>query len=202
VGTQMIAKGLDFPNVTLVGVISADLNLNMPDFRASERTFQLITQVAGRAGRGDILGRVVVQTYEPSHFAIVASEKHDYSSFYSQEIAVRKAFFYPPYSRLINIIFTGTKENETIQAAKNFVDRLKNKMVDYKIEDHQVVFGPQPAPLSKIKQKYRWQIIIKSKSAVLDRFKDIIKDISLEDEENNLFNNVRLSVDIDPYSML
>ncbi|QXM05860.1 primosomal protein N' [Crassaminicella indica] len=197
IGTQMVAKGLDFPNVTLVGVIAADVSLNLPDFRAAEKTFQLITQVAGRAGRGNGLGRVIVQTYEPEHFSITSAQKHDYISFYNQEIMIRKEFMYPPYSKLINILFTGKNESDLIKVANNFANSLKEKLLQYNIKE--VVFGPHPAPLSKIKEKYRWQIIIKSKPVDQNVIKGIINYMRLEKE---YLKNINISMDIDPYSML
>lgn len=202
IGTQMIAKGLDFPNVTLVGVIAADTNLNLPDFRANEKTFQLITQVAGRAGRGKVLGNVVVQTYGPDHFAIACAKKHDYTSFYNQEIMLREAFFYPPYSSLINIIFTGKNESQVIQATNYFGNLIKHKMIKYEINIRETVYGPHPAPLSKIKEKYRWQIIIKSKPVDQNTIKGIINGVRFENRQNDYTKNVNVSMDIDPYSML
>ena len=107
IGTQMIAKGLDFPEVTLVGIIYADMALSIPDFRACERTFQLITQVAGRAGRGDRPGRVIIQTFNPTHYSIIHARNHDYHAFYNEEISYRKELGYPPYSRISNIRISG-----------------------------------------------------------------------------------------------
>ncbi|QZY57126.1 primosomal protein N' [Crassaminicella profunda] len=199
IGTQMIAKGLDFPNVTLVGVIAADTSLNLPDFRAAEKTFQLVTQVAGRSGRGDKLGRVIVQTYEPEHFSITSAKNHDYTSFFNHEIMLRKEFMYPPYSKLINILFTGKKEADVIKTANNFANMLEGKLAEYNIKREEVVFGPHPAPLAKIKEKYRWQIIIKSKPVDQNIIKGIINYMRLK---NNYPKNINISMDIDPYSML
>jgi primosomal protein N' (replication factor Y) len=199
IGTQMIAKGLDFPNVTLVGVIAADTSLNLPDFRASEKTFQLLTQVAGRAGRGNNTGKVVVQTYEPEHFSITTAKSHDYISFFNHEIMLRKAFMYPPYSRLINILFVGNKEKDVVKTINNFANILEEKLLKYNINREDVLFGPHPAPLGKIKEKYRWQIIIKSKPVDQNIIKGIINDMRLK---NNYPQNINISIDIDPYSML
>ena len=110
IGTQMIAKGLDFPRVTLVGVLSADMTLNLPDIRSSERTFQLLTQVAGRAGRGQLPGRVIIQCYDPKHFAIQAAKEHDYGRFFSQEISFRRQMGYPPFQVLVRILCTGPEK--------------------------------------------------------------------------------------------
>src|SRR5690606_20038090 len=117
IGTQMIAKGLDFKNVTLVGVIAADTTLNLPDFRASERTYQLITQVAGRAGRGEFEGKVIVQTYNPEHYSIQCAKNYDYSGFYNKEIMLRKEFLYPPFTNLISIVIYG--EDNRLVAIKS-----------------------------------------------------------------------------------
>ncbi|TCO78977.1 primosomal protein N' [Marinisporobacter balticus] len=202
IGTQMIAKGLDFPNVTLVGVIAADTNLNLPDFRANEKTFQLITQVAGRAGRGEILGNVVVQTYGPDHFVIDCAKDHDYKYFYQQEIMLRKEFFYPPYARLINILFTAENEAQLIKETHNFANMLRGKLLECKMNLREVLHGPHPAPLSKIKEKYRWQIIIKSNPVDQNTIKGIINDIRFDNRGNHFSKDINISIDIDPYSML
>ena len=202
IGTQMIAKGLDFPNVTLVGVIAADTSLNLPDFRASEKTFQLITQVSGRAGRGDRSGRVVIQTYEPNHFAIQHAANSDYLSFYEQEISLRRAFFYPPFSRLINIIFSGEDEGEVIRAAQEYTASLKNDLSKEGIDLSQTVYGPAPAHLAKIRQNFRWQLIIKSKAVDQSRLTGIINNIRLENKMKDIMRKITISIDINPYSML
>ncbi|WZL74783.1 primosomal protein N' [Clostridiaceae bacterium 35-E11] len=202
IGTQMIAKGLDFPNVTLVGVIAADTNLNLPDFRSAERTFQLITQVAGRSGRGNVFGKVIVQTYEPEHFSITSAQRHDYISFYNQEILLRKEFFYPPYASLVNIVFTGKKEEEVIQLSNDFADKLKAKIIKYKLNIKDIIYGPHPAPLSKIKEKYRWQMIIKCKPVDQNTIQGIINYIRFESREKDDYKNIHMSIDINPFNML
>lgn len=155
IGTQMVAKGLDFPYVTLVGVLSADLTLNLPDIRSSERTFQLLTQVAGRAGRGTLPGRVVIQCYDPGHFAIEAAQNHDYLAFFRQEISFRRQMDYPPFAQLLRIILTGP-EKETAEHAHKVATYLRTKGVG-----RDQLFGPSPAPISKIKGRHRWQVIVK-----------------------------------------
>lgn len=157
-GTQMVAKGLDFAHVTLVGVVSADISLNLPDFRAAERTFQLLTQVAGRAGRGDKRGEVLVQTYAPQHYAILTARNHDYVSFYNREIRERQELAYPPFTRIINILISATNESQVITVAEELNQAIRS-IAHPSISD---VLGPAPAPISKIKGKYRWQIMIKS----------------------------------------
>jgi primosomal protein N' (replication factor Y) len=157
VGTQMVAKGLDFPGVTLVGVISADTSLHFPDFRAAERTFQLLTQVAGRAGRGSELGRVVVQTYTPDHYGIVAAEQHDYEAFSAQEIGFRRRAQYPPFTSLVRLLVTSDQENDAADTARLLARTCTCSGV--------TVVGPAPAPLSRLKDRFRWHILLKGEKA-------------------------------------
>ncbi|HHX60188.1 MAG TPA: primosomal protein N' [Epulopiscium sp.] len=158
VGTQMIAKGHDFPNVTLVGVMAADNSLYMQDYRATERTFQLLTQVTGRAGRGDKLGHVMVQTYNPDHYCLQIAAKQDYEAFYKEEILLRKHMKYPPFSHIFSVLITSDKEEETIRWAQRLMEyyTFYNKNNDFEL------YGPIPAAISKIADIYRWRIIIKS----------------------------------------
>src|SRR5262249_34732615 len=128
--TQMVAKGLDLPLVTLVGVVSADVGLNLPDFRAGERTFQLLTQVAGRAGRGLLGGRVVLQTYQPDHYAVIAASKHDFASFYEQEIAFRRDLGYPPFRRLARILFRDESEIRARVEAEKAASLLRARIAN------------------------------------------------------------------------
>lgn len=157
IGTQMIAKGHDFPNVTLVGVIAADLSLNMDDFRSSEITFQLLTQVAGRAGRANLLGKVFIQTYSPESYAISYAKSQSYEQFYSQEIKMRSIMKYPPYSNIFVFLITGENENTVINSIYRLMDILKYYNRKNKFE----LLGPAPARLSKINKQYRWKIVIK-----------------------------------------
>jgi len=160
VGTQMIAKGLDFPNVTLVGVINADITLHMPDFRAGERTFQLLTQVAGRAGRGHTPGEVIVQTYTPFHQAIQAARGMSFDQFADQEIEIREALHYPPHHHLVCVTFRGPIESQTEQWAENTVRALAPHL-----PPEVVLSGPAPAPLARIKGAYRFQFMLRGPSA-------------------------------------
>ena len=158
IGTQMVAKGLDFENVTLVGVITADTMLHINDYRSSERTFAMLEQVSGRAGRGDKEGRAVIQTYTPDHEAVCLVKTHDYKTFYKSEIAERNMMWYPPFCKMISVLFQGTDEVLTAQAARFFVKELGDiKSLSQKIQ----VLGPIPSYISKIKNKYRWQIVFK-----------------------------------------
>jgi primosomal protein N' (replication factor Y) len=159
-GTQMIAKGLDFPNVTLVGVVDADTGLHLPDFRAAERTFQLIAQVAGRAGRGPRGGEVVVQTRTPSHPALQAAARHDFAGFAEAELAARRWPAYPPSVDLANLILSGTAETRVADAAVT-VGRWLREVVAARALPVEVV-GPAPAPLARIKDRWRWHVVLRS----------------------------------------
>ncbi|MFH1752698.1 MAG: primosomal protein N', partial [Candidatus Omnitrophota bacterium] len=190
VGTQMIAKGLDFPKVTLVGVISADTTLNLPDFRASERTFNLLTQVAGRAGRGDEGGEVIIQTYTPHHYAITAASQHDYHSFYNKEVGVRRELDLPPFVSIIRVIFKSRKEERASGAAKEMAGVVAKAIKDVKI------LGPAPAAVSKVRNKYIWSIVLKTRSQEESalRLKAILKKFKRP-------SGVSIVADVDPISL-
>ncbi|MGI6097502.1 MAG: primosomal protein N', partial [Dethiobacteria bacterium] len=158
IGTQMIAKGLDLPRVTLVGVISADASLHLPDFRAGERTFQLLEQVSGRAGRGSLGGKVIVQTYHPDHYSIKAASTHDYNLFYQEELRRRLALDYPPFTDILRFLFISKYELEAAKAA----ERLKPKLSGIMGQDDELL-GPGPAPIAKLKDTYRYQMLFKGK---------------------------------------
>jgi len=185
VGTQMIAKGLDFPRVTLVGVISADIALHVPDFRCGERTFNLLTQVAGRAGRGEAQGRVLVQTFTPQHYAIVAASRHDYDAFFDQEIKYRRQLNLPPYAHLVIVTFISTKQYLAQKAAEVLSRLLKAKGLD--------ISGPALAPSPRLRKKYRWNVILKAKSALdaVNLLKRVLPDFKKP-------SAVRMAVDVDP----
>ena len=159
-GTQMIAKGLDFPNVLLVGVINADSALHFPDFRAAERTFQLVTQVAGRTGRGDRGGRVIVQTFSPEHPAIQAASRHDYERFATDEMVNRRKFNYPPLGSVGRIIIRGAVESVTEAVAESLLALLESarRTLGYEVR----LLGPAPPPISKLRGKYRFHILLQS----------------------------------------
>ncbi len=159
IGTQMVVKGHHFPKVTLVGVIAADSSLNIEDFRANERTFQILTQVAGRAGRENLEGRVIIQTYNPDNLAIEQAKKQDYEEFYKNEWKIRKQLKYPPFCDIIEIGFQAKDEQEVIKQAKRIHSYLKNRILSEKIGI--LLYSPVPAPIDKIKNKYRWRIMIK-----------------------------------------
>ena len=159
-GTQMIAKGLDFPNVTLVGVINADTGLHLPDFRAAERTFQLVTQVAGRTGRGDRGGHVMVQTFSPDHYAIACASKHDYAKFVEAESEIRIALNYPPFGSMVRIIFRGESEVRTQAFAEELVAEM-NRFFEAKEADVRML-GPTPAPIAKLRSRFRFHVFMQS----------------------------------------
>ncbi len=196
IGTQMIAKGLDFPRVTLVGVLAADLSLNLPDFRACERTFQLIAQVAGRAGRDDLPGKVIIQTYSPSNYAIRYAKDHDYWGFYHHEISFRRQFAYPPYTELIRVVGAGQDQELVEKHIKGFYHALSLKIAELELKEGQVI-GPLPAPISKIKNYYRWHLLIKgNKAPLLSWLKKKSDDYYLKVKE------VKLTIDVNPLSIL
>jgi primosomal protein N' (replication factor Y) (superfamily II helicase) len=163
-GTQMIAKGLDFPNVTLVGVVDADVGINLPDFRASERCFQLLSQVAGRAGRGPKGGEVLIQTRVPNHHAVKCAVEHDYERFVTQELAGRKDPVYPPETRLANVVFSGTREQAVTQLAIESADRVRAMLERQKGSRVEIV-GPAKCPVERIKNRWRWHFMLKSSNA-------------------------------------
>ena len=193
VGTQMIAKGLHFPNVTLVGIIHADLSLHIPDFRAGERTFQLLTQVAGRAGRGDVEGEVYVQSFTPFHPAIQYARRHDYVGFYEQEIEFRQQLNYPPVGRVALLTLRGRSEDRV----KFVADHLRREM-DTVAKDlgEVVVAGPAPAPLLRAENFYRYQIMLRT-----SRMPQLSRKLSSLRETFQIPEDLRLVIDIDPMSL-
>ena len=201
VGTQMVTKGYDFPNVTLVGVVSADLSLGFPDFRAGERTFQILSQVAGRAGRGVDKGQVIIQTFNPGHYAIESAKKHDYKSFYEHEIRMRELLSYPPFGYLACIRLSGNEKGTTQSVSLRIGREMKRILEGWPKKGKEIqVLGPAEAPLSKLRGKYRWQFLLKSKnSGLLHYYLRRVKDHS-----GSLLrgSGVSLVIDIDPYQML
>lgn len=197
VGTQMIAKGLDNPNVTLVGVISADASFNLPDFRASERGFQLLTQVAGRAGRGEFTGRVFFQTYNPDFYALESAKSQNYPEFYKTEIAAREEFDYPPFSQMIRLIISSINNFRAEKSAQEIAMRLCLMIEKYGISERLEVLGPTPCVIERINGYYRFQIIIKNK---------------LEEKGHNFISSflnkitmpkdIKLAIDVDPLDIL
>jgi primosomal protein N' (replication factor Y) len=189
VGTQMIAKGHDFPAVTLVGVISADVGLGLADFRAAERTFQLLTQVAGRAGRGTQRGEAIVQTLHPDHYSIRLATRQDYSDFYREELRYRQAMRYPPAVALINVVVRGPSFADAMNSAADLVARLEPRHAF-------AVLGPAPAPLAKLRGEYRAQFFLKGRHRTAMR-ESLVRAIAGLPELAR-----RITVDVDPVGML
>jgi primosomal protein N' (replication factor Y) (superfamily II helicase) len=195
VGTQMLAKGHDFHNVTLVGVISVDVGLSLPDFRAAERTFQLLTQVAGRAGRGSLPGRVIIQTYHPEHYSLVCARAQDYDEFYRREISFRRSMHYPPFSALINILIHDKEFDRANLAAADLARELRQAVTDLSLR----VLGPAPAPIARLKNEHRFQILVKARSR--SRAREAL-DLAM-DRVIALGHNPRaISIEVDPVSLM
>jgi primosomal protein N' (replication factor Y) len=197
-GTQMIAKGLDFPNVTLVGVIDADVGINLPDFRASERCFQLLSQVAGRAGRGAKGGDVLIQTRNPAHHAVKYAVTHDYHAFVAEELGGRMHPTYPPNNRLANIVFSGAIEQSVANLAIAGAEWLR-RLVRARESIGLTVIGPAPCAVERIKTRWRWHVLLKCEHAheltrvgryFLERFEVPTRDA------------LRVTLDRDPVSLL
>lgn len=194
VGTQMIAKGLHFPNVTLVGIIHADLGLHVPDFRAGERTFQLLTQVSGRAGRGDVEGEVFVQTFTPFHPAIQFARRHDFLGFYDQEMEFRQQLQYPPWSRVALLTLKGRNEEKVKLSADHLRKTLDQRLGAWK---DLVLAGPAPAPLLKAETFFRYQLMIRTRAMAR-----LSKELAAMESELNWPDDIRLSVDVDPVNLV
>ena len=196
IGTQMVVKGHHFPKVTLVGVIAADSSLNIDDFRANERTFQILTQVAGRAGRENYPGKVIIQTYNPDNFAIEFSKEQNYDLFYKTEIELRKQLKYPPFCDIIVIGFSGESQKEISDASNFTYNMLKNVLEKYGIN----TFMPMPAPIDKIKNKYRWRII--AKGNVTEEVTIIINKCMQKLYESGIGKKTNIAVDVNPTNMI
>ena len=199
VGTQMIVKGHDFPNVTFVGVISADTSLHFPDFRSSERTFQLLTQVAGRAGRGEAFGEVVIQTFNPDHYSILKAKDHDFIGFYQEEVEFRRALEYPPFSRLINFRLVGNSERKTKAIAEE-MGRIGQSLLEKGYRKGMEILGPSTAPFAKMRGKFRWQMLAKGKSVLL--LHQFAKELAIRLEDGTKGKGVNLDIDVDPVFIL
>lgn len=196
IGTQMISKGFDIPNVTLVGVILADITLNLPDFRSSERTFQLLTQVAGRAGRGEKPGRVVIQTYEDNHYSILTAKEQDYVKFFREEIKYREIFKYPPFAHLMNIVVSGEDEEKVKNTCANTYLACQKVINKLQVKSYNKILGPAPAPISKINNRYRWQVIVKSEE------REVLEEIAEYVQNMKYPKDIRVAVDIDPLNIM
>ncbi|MEZ4598508.1 MAG: primosomal protein N' [Syntrophotaleaceae bacterium] len=194
VGTQMVAKGHDFPGVTLVGVVNADSALNLPDFRAAERSFTLLTQVAGRAGRGEKPGKVLIQTFVPEHYVLEAAARHDYAGFYEQETAIRRELSYPPFGYLTNCVLAGNDLVQVAETAAVFADELERLKGNLAVE----ILGPAPCPLNRLRGKWRFQILLKAVER--SSMRRILSNIG--SLRARVPRRVSLIVDVDPLDML
>lgn len=196
IGTQMIAKGLDFPNVTLVGVMAADMSLNLPDYKSSEKTFQLITQVSGRAGRGKEKGEVIIQSYSPDHYALTCAKNSDYENFFKKEINIRKVMEYPPFDDLFLINLSGKGEIKVKLFSKKLEKYLREILKEY---DNIFIYEACPCSISKIKNIYRWQILIKGNldTNVCHKIKKGVYELS-----KDVYNEIKIGLDINPNSLM
>lgn len=197
IGTQMIAKGLDNPNVTLVGVISADSTFNLPDFRSAERGFQLLTQVAGRAGRGEYTGRVLFQTYNPDFYALNSAKEQDYSKFYKTEIKSRQEFVYPPFTQIIRVILSCTNNDRAEKSVEEIGNRLQELIDKYGFDEYLEMLGPSACVIERINGLYRYQILLKNK--IHDKGHNFISKFF---RTIKLPKDIRMAIDVDPIDIL
>ncbi|MHB1125976.1 MAG: primosomal protein N' [Bacillota bacterium] len=202
VGTQMVAKGLDIPRVTVVGVIAADITLNLPDFRSRERTFQLLAQVAGRAGRGEWPGEVVIQSYDPANPSILAASGENYLGFYQQEMARRRQLDYPPFTHLIRVQASGVDESRVIYGAQLMASMLQENLEKRELaEESTQVLGPAPSVVTKINNNYRWQVVLKGSrlASMVPVVRETLKELL---HQHPTIHRLSFSVDIDPLGLL
>lgn len=201
VGTQMITKGYDFPKVTLVGVIAADLSLGFPDFRAGERTFQILSQVSGRSGRGNQKGKVIIQTFNPAHYAIRTATAHDYQSFFQEERRLREQLGYPPFSHLACLRLKGNNKKKTEEVTQHLNQAIRGIIAKWPRRGKEIhVLGPAEAPISRLKGKYRWQILVKSKNVSL--MQHLLTEVERFTRKTLRSSGVSLVLDVDPYQMI
>lgn len=200
IGTQMIAKGLDFPNVALVGVMAADISLNLPNFNSAEKTFSLITQVAGRAGRGDGNGKVIIQTYKPEHYAIRCALNGDLRKFYEEDSKMRKIFYYPPYTRMAMVVGTSTNYRVLAHHMHALYEAFRTFMGENRLLDIALI-GPSPCRILRVKDQYRMQILLKTENSY-DNMREMLKRVCIKDEMNLDNRDVLISITMDPSIIL
>jgi primosomal protein N' (replication factor Y) len=201
IGTQMVAKGHHYPNITLVGILCADLSLNFPDYRSGERTFQLLAQVAGRAGRGERPGRVILQTFNPEHFCITTARDQDLGAYFDQEIGFRKSALYPPFCRLIQVTIAGKDKARTARSARQAGEICRQIIRGYPWPREAVeIFGPVTAALSRINDRYRWHLLLKGRQVTY--LHQVAKDFQQRAFQEIPAKGVRLIIDVDPVNML
>ncbi len=194
IGTQMVSKGLDFKNVTLVGILAADMSLNMPDYRSAERTYQIITQVAGRAGRGELEGKVIVQSYTPEHYSLKYAKEENYEGLFKEEIKIRQLMNNPPFAKIL--VINGSSKNQ--EKLKEFMHNIESNLRKLIVDDTITMYKPVPCIINKINGNYRWQIVIKGK--LKDKFNEKIKS-TLYEMNKSVYNEIRISIDINPNNM-
>jgi primosomal protein N' (replication factor Y) len=199
VGTQMIAKGHDFPAVTLVVVLSTDTSLRIPDFRAAERTFQLLTQVAGRSGRGDTPGRVFIQTYFPNHYAVRLASRQDYGAFYRQEMAFRRKLFFPPVARLVFVAVKDRRREKAETIARAAGEHLRAAIAERELGTVLRVQGPMPALLERIKDDFRWSLLVRCLAS--EGLPEVLLDFRRRCLDARL-PFAQIAVDVDPLDLL
>ena len=199
-GTQMVAKGLNFENVTVVGVINADQQLNNDDFRSEERTFDLLTQVVGRSGRGEFKGKAIIQTLTPENHIICLAEKQDYDSFYQNEMIIRKAMIYPPFCDMCSVSFTSEKEVKALECSRAFLQSIREITNSTFANQKIIVLGPVPPRISKINNKFKYRIIIKCKNN--KEFRKMISELLIQFGKDKKFSDVSVSADINPESFI
>ena len=202
IGTQMISKGLDFKHVTLVGILSADMMLNFPDFKSFENTFQLVTQVSGRAGRSEKEGKVILQAYDTDSSVIKRIVNYDFDGFYEDEIKIRKLFNYTPFNNMISVVVSGKNEYMVKKNITNFYNTLVYLLKERGISDFDFILGPNPCSISKINSNYRWQILFKDDNIEINLLKGIIKYICITKRDVVFDKEVNISIDINPNSIL
>lgn len=200
IGTQMIAKGLDFPNVGLVGVMAADISLNLPNFNSAEKTFSLITQVAGRAGRGDGNGKVIIQTYKPEHYAIRCALNGDLQRFYEEDSKMRKIFYYPPFTRMAMVVGTSSNYRELAHFMHALYEAFRSFMGEHRLLDIALI-GPSPCRILRVKDQYRMQILLKTEKSY-ENMREVLKRVCIKDEMNLENRDVLLSITLDPSVIL
>ena len=202
IGTQILSKGHDFENVTMVGIISADMMLNYPDYRAFESTFQLITQVSGRAGRAEKEGKVILQTYNTEHYAIIKAVEYDYENFYNNEINVRKTFGYEPFNNIIRVVFSGRKYAKVKENAERFKSTLEYILTENKVGTDNMILGPNECSINKINDRFRWQVIVKDDDIDVKELKSMIKYICVTKYDEIFDKDILINIEQNPNSFI
>jgi primosomal protein N' (replication factor Y) len=197
-GTQMVTKGLDLPKVSLVGVLSADHGMDMPDFRASEKTFARLLQVAGRSGRTERPGEVIIQTYDPENPVIILAARQDYKGFFEREIAMRKEHQFPPFARLVNVELSGQREEQVVREINDFRGRLEDRLSVAKLAAE--ILGPAPCPHSFVKGVFRRHLLIKTKR--MPALSRLLTEFESTESRFGVVSAVKIRIDVDPIDLM